>query len=348
MDAAAVRAGIRWKQNKERGELLMHIRKLKQEEHIQTRPLYEEVFSEDSRQFVEYYYTEKAKDNQIYVAEEDEGIRSMLHLNPYQMSVNGTRKQVHYIVAVATQEAYRKRGYMAALLKQALQDMYQSGETFTFLMPASESIYRPFDFRTVYEQNKPFIKELEGWEELSETDCSELADRVNAWLAERYQVYALRDEAYYRRLRKEYACDGAGVMVRKKDSAITDCAIRLPEEEKTRPKIMTRIVDARRMLMSLRLKSLTAVCFTVTDPLIEENNRCLVLTGTEYSGVMLMDADPKNSEGTLPVSILTSLVFGACSVEEALAEEGVTMSDRMQKEWEKIIPLSKIYINETV
>lgn len=348
MAVQAVHEEIRQNLNRKCGENWMQVRKLKREEHTLSRPLYEEVFSEDSKQFVDYYYTEKTKDNQIYVVEEDGEIRSMLHLNPYQVSVNGTQKQVHYIVAVATQEAYRKRGYMAALLKQALGDMYQSGESFTFLMPASESIYLPFDFRTVYEQDKPFIIHSEGWEELSEEDCAELADWANAKLKERYQIYVWRDEAYYKRLRKEYACDGAGLMVRKQQGAITDCAIWIPEEEKVKPKIMVRIIDVRRMLMSLSLKSLTAVCFTVTDPLIEDNNRCLVLTGTEYSGVMLMDADPRNSEGTLPVRTLTSLVFGACSIEEALAEEGVTMSDRMQKEWEKIIPLSRICIDETV
>lgn len=73
---------------------------------------------------------------------------------------------------------------------------------------------------------------------------------------------------------------------------------------------MIRILDVRRMLMSLRLNYLTGVCFTVTDPLIEENNRCLVLTGTEFSGIMLMDAKPENSEGILPIRALTDLIFG--------------------------------------
>ena len=47
----------------------MKVRHLEQTEHGLTRPLYEEVFSEDSKRFVDYYYTEKTKDNQIYVAE---------------------------------------------------------------------------------------------------------------------------------------------------------------------------------------------------------------------------------------------------------------------------------------
>ena len=111
---------------------------------------------------------------------------------------------------------------------------------------------------------------------------------------------------------------------------------------------MIRIVDVRRMLMSLKLKSLMAVSFQVTDPLIPENNRYVTMTGTEFSGLMLMDGKPETSEGILPVSALGELVFGAKTVEEISKEEGVSMSGRMASELEKIIPLSGIYLNETV
>ena len=42
----------------------MKIRKLETEEKQNTKKLYEEVFSEDSKSFVDYYYEEKLKDNQ--------------------------------------------------------------------------------------------------------------------------------------------------------------------------------------------------------------------------------------------------------------------------------------------
>ena len=40
----------------------MKIRKLETGEKLNTRKLYEEVFSEDSKDFVDYYYEEKVKD----------------------------------------------------------------------------------------------------------------------------------------------------------------------------------------------------------------------------------------------------------------------------------------------
>ena len=192
----------------------MKIRKLETEEKQNTKKLYEEVFSEDSKSFVDYYYEEKLKDNQIYAVEEDGEIQAMLHLNPYELAVNGSKKDVNYIVAVATRESYRKRGYMAGLLKQALNDMYADGETFTFLMPASESIYLPFDFRTVCEQNRSYYDPEEETEEgvvitdAVNADAEEMAAYMEAQLTQSYQVYAKRSTAYYERLIKEYASDG--------------------------------------------------------------------------------------------------------------------------------------------
>lgn len=340
----------------------MRIRKLELQENDKTRPLYEEVFSEDSESFVDYYYTEKTRDNQIYVVEEDGEIQSMIHLNPYQLMVNGIEKDANYIVAVATRKAYRGRGYMGALLKETLRDMYKAGESFTFLMPAAEAIYEPYDFRTVYEQERkvcPVNQQAKLTLEdgrtcqvfpIQEEELTELADAANRALSSQYQVYALRSEAYYRRLQKEYASDGGKLMICREGDAVIDCRPYIPDETPAEegPKIMVRIVDVRRMLMSVQLKTLAAVCFTVTDPVIEENNRCLVITGTEFSGVMLMDGKPENSEGTLTVAALASLLFGTKSVEEIRKEEGVRMTERMKEELEKIVPLARIYLNETV
>lgn len=334
----------------------MEIKKLEQTEHGMTKSLYQEVFSTDSKGFVDYYYSEKTKDNQIYVMEDEEKIVGMLHLNPYTLMVNGREKETNYIVAVSTKEEYRKRGIMRGLLTKSLQDMYADHQTFTFLMPAAESIYLPYDFRTVYEQNHMYYEakhEGKGFDiqELKTEECEELAASMNQFLGAYYQVYAKRDAAYFERLKKEYESDGAKLMLYRKDGQIVDLRPCVPDEDiikGTKPKIMIRIVDVRRMLMSLSLKSLMAVCFHVTDPVIEENNRCVVMTGTEFSGVMLMDSKPENSEGTVTIAALASLLFGAKTVDEICEEDGVVMSERMKGEMKKIIPLKNIYLNEIV
>lgn len=337
----------------------MQVRKLLPEEHESTRALYEEAFPEDSAAFVDYYYTEVVKDNQIYVAEEDCGIRAMLHLNPYRVKLNGESNELNYIVAVATQKEYRKRGYMAALLKQALKDMYQEGGPFTYLMPAKESIYFPHDFRTVCEQEIPWYTgkpKTDQMEELQPEQCEVLAQSAERYLAEHYQLYTMRDQKYYERMRRAYACDGGKIFVKENDGEIIDCQYYYPPEktpeekdaEEHNPKIMVRIVDVKRMLMSMKLQTLMAACFTLTDPLIEENNCCMTVTGTEFSGVLLMDGLPKNSEGTLTVSALTELLFGVKTVEELCKEDGVQMTDRLMGELKKLVPVKQIYLNEMV
>lgn len=330
----------------------MEIRKLALKEHKNTRILYEEIFSEDSISFVDYYYTEKTKDNQIYVIEEDGAVQAMMHLNPYTLMVNGEEKAANYIVAVATRMEYRRRGYMAALMKTVLRSMYEEGQAFTFLMPAAEKIYLPHGFRTVYRQERRICDNTESFGGIpaGEENAEELAEAAENYLSQHYQVYAKRTKEYYVRLIKENASDGGRLLLYRKGKEITDCRFYDAEggAEQENPRIMVRIVDVRRMLMSVRLKTLTAACFTVTDSIIAENNRCLTITGTEFSGVMLMDGKEENSEGTVTIAALAAFLFGAESVEELSNEVGVELSERLKEELRKIIPLSKIYLNEVV
>ena len=104
------------------------VRLLDAAENEKTKSLYQRVFQEDSTEFVEYYYRYKVRENRIYVAEGKDGeALSMLHLNPYLMRL-GTRDVFgEYIVAVATDEKYRRQGMMRRLMETALEDMRQIG-----------------------------------------------------------------------------------------------------------------------------------------------------------------------------------------------------------------------------
>lgn len=85
-----------------RGGEGMILRKLKPEEHGLTRKLWEEVFTEDTKEFLDYYYFIKTRENQIYVIEEDGGIQSMLQLNPYRICLGAEAFPSEYIIAVST------------------------------------------------------------------------------------------------------------------------------------------------------------------------------------------------------------------------------------------------------
>ena len=193
------------------------IRKLQVEEHILTRRLWEEVFVEDTPKFLDYYYSIKIKNNEIYVIEDDGEIVSMLHLNPYEMRIGDKLCQTHYIVAVATKQSYRKRGLMGQLLNYVLQVMADRGEPFTFLMPADEAIYKPFGFEFVYVQRQDKVVGKRNYDaqlemiSATENDCEKIANFANQMLQE-YDVVTWRDSQYYETLLLELASEDGGMI----------------------------------------------------------------------------------------------------------------------------------------
>ena len=168
----------------------MILRKLDQSEHGKTRPLWEEVFVEDTKDFLDYYYYIKTRDNQIYVVEEDGQICSMLQLNPYTLKVGSKELPSAYIIAVATRKVFRGRGFMGALLRTALEDMYQAKIPFTFLMPAAEAIYTPYDFRFIYDQCIGSLKQCCTQEEQRGTPVISLT-RLSG-MRKRSQIFLMR------------------------------------------------------------------------------------------------------------------------------------------------------------
>lgn len=214
----------------------MIIRKLEQSEHITTRRLWEEVFSEDTKAFLDYYYYIKAAKNRIYVVEEDEKICSMLQLNPYRIRLENESFPAEYIVAVATKKEYRSRGYMRALLNTVLGQMYSEKMPFTFLMPAAEAIYSPYDFRYIYDQCVQEVKtdgmtglnferaaQGEGILEFSDAglwDAEEMAAFFETHFSDSWQVYAQRNTAYYQTMILEQQSEKGGVRLMRENGVL--------------------------------------------------------------------------------------------------------------------------------
>lgn len=192
------------------------IRYLKQDEKDRSRALWEEAFPEDSMGFCDYYFTEKVRDNKILVSEEDGRIRSMVHLNPYQVKVRDRSCRLDYIVGVATAMDSRRQGRMRGLLCRMLEDMYQEQKPFTFLMPADPKIYEPFDFSYIFDQPKWRLREggivgREPWKAGHPVSAGDLAGWMNHLLSQGHEVFCLRDSAYVERLSKELASEGGGL-----------------------------------------------------------------------------------------------------------------------------------------
>ena len=269
------------------------IRYLEDNEKGISEALYREAFPEDKDAFVEYYYSYVTKNNRILFMEQAEKVCSMLHLNPYRLSVNGTEVDAYYYVAVATSEECRHQGMMRKLLHKSLNDIHEEGHPFTYLMPANRAIYEPFDFRIVYQQKKVELPLEPG--------------KANEKMAEMFDVYTLRDDWYVEKmLEEERVCAGD------------------PPFEIV-PYIMTRITHVEKMLGLLSSEKSLNVVLNVEDKIIPQNQGtflweistsesfCRKLTETENG---MRD---KYTNDILQISVnieeLTEFVFGKRKIE---------------------------------
>lgn len=222
-------------------------------ENQRARKLYEEIFDEDSPAFVDYYFRVKAAENEIFVVEnEKQEILATLHLNPYEMMFCGEKVKTNYIVAVATRADCRHQGMMRSLLQASLQEMYRREETFTWLMPAAEAIYRPFGFRFIYEKNKMTVtadvlqraETDEDWqihsdqevsgdifcEEAKKEDLAELACFAEKQLSKLAEVYTVHDIAYFEQRMQEAECEGGRLVLIRNENWICGYFLALREQ----------------------------------------------------------------------------------------------------------------------
>ena len=258
------------------------IRYLKDNEKGKSEALYRGAFPEDKDAFVEYYYSYVTKDNRILVLEQEGEIASMLHLNPYKLSVNGTETDAYYYVAVATKAECRHQGMMRKLLVRSLNDIHGEGHPFTYLMPANRAIYEPFDFRIVYQQKK--------------VELPKEPDMANKKMAELFDVFTLWDDWY----------------VEKQLEEARVCAGDPPFE--IVPYIMTRITHVENMLLLLRSKKPVKIVLGVSDEIIPENNGQFLWEVLEHESVCKKVTDG-NPEICLTIAELTEFVFGKREVK---------------------------------
>ncbi len=359
----------------------MDVRYLDPEEKGRSRELWEECFPADSSRFLDYYYQEKCRDNRILVLEEERGgrILSMIQQNPYRVRGPFGECEVDYIVGVATAKDARRRGYMRRLLEAALKEERQRKMPFSFLMPADPKIYAPFGYVYVYDQpfwrwnaaGRQLRRETAPVETLLwgrcranagtgsgiEDDFGRLGGWIDQWLSCRYQIYALRTEAYMRRLWKEIESeygelsllyDGAELAgaecfwggEKKERRFLYGKKEYVEEEREAKPAIMARIVDLPEFLKGIRLseKRRLRLRLAVRDEILEENNGIFdwEIDG-EGSQARRVSPEPGEEENAVSVSRLAGWLMGYAPAPEPW------------KAWEEaIVPYGGIFLDEVV
>ena len=290
----------------------MDIRYLGQDEKEKSRQLYETCFPEDSESFVDYYYNEKCRDNEILVMEDFDQVISMIHLNPFTVSLYGQEARVHYIVAVATDEEYRLHGYMRELMEKVFHDMYEAGEPFTFLTPANPDYYYSCGFE--YWENQIHLEQDQNtiWngrqrlDSATESDCAQMAEYSNETLKKQFDLFVKKDEAYYRRLIKEQECDGGHlIVIRERETSdvsqpesiggifclnkglglyIREPVMEHSCTERIQPVMMGRILNIEQFCAMVKSKEKISLEVRVRDTMIPENSGCYRIEIDEHGG----------------------------------------------------------------
>ena len=265
----------------------MRINRIIGEECKTAHSLWEEVFFEDSTQFTDYYFENKAEKNIGYVIGQVP-YDAMMFRTPYRLQIGEVQREISYLVGVATRKECRHRGYMRELLMHSFREMYEEKMPFAFLMPANPAIYEPFDFRYIYERE---VWELKGsFKEIINIDkldglysvrnlyenfpqlpiLSLLAEFANGYLKERYNIYVYRDVSYYEMQLKEseaqngdiyvffengeikafflYAKEGEEIYIQEVVEEKEGILDFLQKAEKKKPIIMARIIHLEEML----------------------------------------------------------------------------------------------------
>lgn len=216
-------------------------------EVLAVRPLWEEVFNEDSKEFTDYYFKYKATNNLTFTQMEGSEVLSMVHLTPY---LTGKGEEVCYIVGVATKEQYRRKGLMDELLKEAFLCMQGEEEPFTFLMPANKAIYEPYGFTYIYDKPVYKLNEKRINEKLLDEaslapddekavftllvkdkgmltvrtvrnkDCARVARFANEYLESHFDCYMQRSEQYYVTMKQELKAQNGNLFMVEKEGII--------------------------------------------------------------------------------------------------------------------------------
>lgn len=349
---------------------MVTVEKLTTDEALSARKMWSEIFSEDSERFTDYYFAEKMAENKGYGVKCDNRLCAMLFLTPYMGQVLAPDKEgsrfrdipLCYIVGVGTRQEYRHRGYMDRLLRTALSDLCQEAVPFAFLMPADPAIYTPYQFRYIYDRPTFSIEQQSNLpaQIMQEEESAALAAFAEGLLEQRYQLFLRRDEAYYRRQKKESQAQNGDIYLWKEQGEIAGFYLSARENGKEeiqegmvadgfakretlrissvrQPIIMARITNVASMLCLLRLSGqaepdFITVCFRLFDPLLREQSGTFLWTvGKKESTIAMLTAEDE-AEVCTDISALTEFVFGRkdcrdCFWEDKQTEHTENMSD---------------------
>ena len=326
------------------------------EDKDETKHLWHMCFPEDSESFIEYYYKEKTKDNEILVKKDNGLLISMVQYNPYAVKLRGRLWKLDYLVGVATEESRRREGHFRDVFVKMLHDEEAAGKPITYLVPVNPAVYAPMGFAFIGNVASYELTE-KAKQTLTRTvcqdtpeDCGRAAVYMEQWLGARYEMYTRRDAAYVSRLIKELASENGTLEFLEQDGRLVgldaywgwevrEHRLLYAEDAYTvkmgeKPWNMARLTNIGALLAAFGLKQaeqqgeekrILTLGIRMNDPILEMNNGEFVWTiGETGSSLKARKPEPDTCGCTENVSIwletkpeeLVSWLFGSRKAEE--------------------------------
>lgn len=326
------------------------------EDKDETKHLWHMCFPEDSESFIEYYYKEKTKDNEILVKKDNGLLISMVQYNPYAVKLRGRLWKLDYLVGVATEESRRREGHFRDVFVKMLHDEEAAGKPITYLVPVNPAVYAPMGFTFIGNVASYELTE-KAKQTLTRTvcqdtpeDCGRAAFYMEQWLGVRYEMYTRRDAAYVSRLIKELASENGTLEFLEQDGRLVgldaywgwevrEHRLLYAEDAYTvktgeKPWNMARLTNIGALLAAFGLKQaeqqgeekrMLTLGIRMNDPILEMNNGEFVWTiGETGSSLKARKPEPDTCGCTENVSIwletkpeeLVSWLFGCRKAEE--------------------------------
>lgn len=129
----------------------MNLRIISPQEKDQIIKLWEMCF-DDSKEFVDFFFTNRFEAENTLAVYEDNKIVSCLQLLPYKILLRGKIVDTYYIVGVCTHPQYRNKGYVKDLLHYSLNHMNSMGVYVSILLPFQYEFYRKYGWEICYDR----------------------------------------------------------------------------------------------------------------------------------------------------------------------------------------------------
>ena len=127
----------------------------------QTKALWDKCFSEEDKQFVDFYFEKRYNEQDNIHIEKDGKVVSAMQLISYPFSYYGKTIGCSYLSGCCTDPDYRSQGLMNDLIIKALNQAKNNGACFAALIPATESLFNYYEgtnFIPTFDYSKIRIK----------------------------------------------------------------------------------------------------------------------------------------------------------------------------------------------